>query len=46
MQLCIDYRPLNKVIVKDKYPVSHIQDLFGQLSKASYLTKLALWLRY
>ena len=29
--LCIDYRQLNKVTVKNKYPLSRIDDLFDQM---------------
>ena len=29
--LCIDYRELNKVTVKNKYPLLRIDDLFDQL---------------
>ena len=32
------YQALNKVTVKNKYPVSFIQDLFGHLSKATYFS--------
>ena len=28
MQLCIDYRQLNKITIKNKYPLSRIDDLF------------------
>lgn len=42
MRLCIDYRALNKVTVKNKYPVPLIQDLFDRLAKATYFTKLDL----
>ena len=42
MWLCINYRALNKMMVKNKYPISLIQDLFDGLSKATYLTKLDL----
>ena len=28
MRMCIDYRQLNKVIVKNKYPLPRIDDLF------------------
>jgi hypothetical protein len=28
LKLCIDFRELNKVIVKNKYPLPHIDDLF------------------
>ncbi|KAL9266970.1 RNA-directed DNA polymerase-like protein [Drosera capensis] len=37
--LCIDYRALNKVTVKNKYPISLIVDLFNQLGGAKYFTK-------
>lgn len=30
-RMCIDYRDLNKVIVKYKYPLHRIDDLFEQL---------------
>ena len=29
--ICIDYRQLNKVMVKNKYPLQRIDDLFDQL---------------
>jgi len=32
LRLCIDYRELNKVMVKNKYPVPRIDDLFDQLA--------------
>ena len=31
LRLCIDYRELNKMTVKNKYPLSRIDDLFDQL---------------
>ncbi|XP_070009702.1 uncharacterized protein [Nicotiana sylvestris] len=34
MRMCIDYRQLNKVIIKNKYPLLMIEDLFDQLQGA------------
>ena len=36
LRICVDYRSLNKVTVKNKYPVPLIQDLFDRLCKAIY----------
>ena len=42
MRMCIDYRQLNKVTVKNKYPFPHIDDLFDQLQGASLFSKIDL----
>ncbi|KAJ0906604.1 putative nucleotidyltransferase, Ribonuclease H [Helianthus annuus] len=42
MRLCIDYRELNKVTVKNRYPLPRIDDLFDQLQGASYFSKIDL----
>ena len=34
MRLCMDYRQLNKVTVKNKYPLPRIDDLMDQLQGA------------
>ena len=42
LRLCIGYKALNKVIVRNKYPLPIISDLFDQLHEAKYFTKLDL----
>ena len=42
MKLCIDYRGLNDVTVKNKYPLLHIDELFDQLQGAVIFSKLNL----
>ncbi|KAG8474695.1 hypothetical protein CXB51_031206 [Gossypium anomalum] len=42
MRLCIDYRQLNKVTVKNKYPLLRIDDLFDQLRGATVFSKIDL----
>ncbi|KAI3723340.1 hypothetical protein L2E82_34842 [Cichorium intybus] len=42
MRMCIDYRELNKITVKNKYPLPRIDDLFDQLQGASYFSKIDL----
>ncbi|KAL0544490.1 hypothetical protein IC582_019606 [Cucumis melo] len=42
MRLCIDYRQLNKVTIKNKYTLSRIDDLFDQLKGASVFSKIDL----
>lgn len=42
MGMCIDYRKLNRVTIKNKYPLSRIDDLFNQLRKARGFPKINL----
>ncbi|KAJ0828293.1 putative nucleotidyltransferase, Ribonuclease H [Helianthus annuus] len=41
-RMCIDYRELNKLTVKNRYPLPRIDDLFDQLQGASYFSKIDL----
>ena len=40
--MCVDYRPLNVVIIKNKYPLPCIDILFDQLSKVKVFSKIDL----
>jgi hypothetical protein len=42
LRLCIDFRQLNKVTIKNKYPLSRIDDLFDQLKDAKIFSKIDL----
>ena len=42
LQLCIDYRQLNRVTIKNRYPLSRIDDLFDQLRGARVYFKINL----
>ena len=42
MRLCVDYRALNEVTIKNKYPLPRIDDLFDQLKGAKYFFKIDL----
>jgi hypothetical protein len=41
-RMCIDYRPLNEVTIKNKYPLPRIKDLFDQLKGATVFSKINL----
>ncbi|KAL4016783.1 hypothetical protein IC575_024440 [Cucumis melo] len=42
MRFCIDYRELNKVTVKNRYPLPRIDDLFDQLQGVTVFSKINL----
>ena len=46
MRLCIDYRELNKVTVKNMYPLPRIVDLFDQFEGVQVFSKIDLRLGY
>ena len=42
MRLCMDYRKLNQVTIKNKYPLPRIDDLFDRLRNARIFSKIDL----
>jgi hypothetical protein len=42
LRMCVDYRPLNAVRIKNKYPLPHIDVLFDQLAGAQVFSKIDL----
>ena len=46
LRLCIDCRQLNKVTMKNKYPLLRIDDLFDQMKGAKVFSKIDLRSRY
>jgi hypothetical protein len=42
LRLCVDYRPLNAVTIKNKYPLPRIDILFDQLAGARVFSKVDL----
>ena len=46
LRMFIDYQQLNKVTIKNKYPIPRIDDLFDQLQGSSFFSKIDLWSGY
>ena len=42
LRLCIDYRELNKLTIKNRYPLPSIDDLFDQMKDVVYFLKIDL----
>jgi hypothetical protein len=46
LRLCVDYRPLNAVTIKNKYPLPRINILFDQLAGVKVFSRVDLRLSY
>jgi hypothetical protein len=44
--ICVDYRPLNAVTIKNKYPLPRIDILFNHLAGAKVFSKIDLYSGY
>ncbi|GJR15303.1 putative reverse transcriptase domain-containing protein [Tanacetum coccineum] len=45
-RMCIDYRELNKLTIKNRYPLLRIDDMFDQLQGSQYFSRIDLRSRY
>jgi len=41
-RMCMDYRALNKITIKNKYPLPRIDDLLDQVGRSKYFSKIDL----
>jgi hypothetical protein len=46
LRMCVDYRALNKVTMKNQYPLPRIDDLFDRLSRAKVFSWINLRFGY
>lgn len=44
--LCVDYKALNKVTIKDKYSIPVVEELLGKLEESVIFSKLDPWSGY
>jgi hypothetical protein len=41
-RMCVDYRPLNEMTIKNRYPLPRIEDMFDQMKGACVFSKIDL----
>ncbi|PHJ18738.1 rna-directed dna polymerase [Cystoisospora suis] len=46
LRMVVDYRPLNRLTIREGYPMPRIQDLINRLGKAKWFSKFDLWSGY
>ena len=46
LRLCVDYRALNKITIKNRYPLPRIEELMDRLAGAQYFSKIDLYSGY
>ena len=42
LRMCVDYRVLNKITIKNRYPLPRIEELLDRLQGAKYFSKIDL----
>lgn len=43
-RFCVDYRGLNKVTIKDKFPIPIVDELIDEMAGASIFNRFEIWL--
>lgn len=46
LQLCVDYRQLNRVTIRNQYPLPHTNNIFDQMKGATIFSKIDLQTEY